>query len=49
MAEVIEGNGGLPKVRITLPAAAGEMYPKRRPPFLLAAGDQEAQASSDPS
>ena len=26
MAEVIEGNGGLPKVRITSPAAVGEMY-----------------------
>jgi glucose-6-phosphate 1-epimerase len=26
MAEVVEGNGGLPKVRITLPAAVGEMY-----------------------
>lgn len=26
MAEVIEGNGGLPKVRITSPAGVGEMY-----------------------
>jgi glucose-6-phosphate 1-epimerase len=26
MAEVIEGNGGLPKVRITSPATVGEMY-----------------------
>jgi len=26
MAEVIEGKGGLPKVRITSPAAVGEMY-----------------------
>jgi glucose-6-phosphate 1-epimerase len=26
IAEIVEGNGGLPKVRITSPAAAGEIY-----------------------
>ena len=26
IAQVVEGNGGLPKVRITSPEAIGEMY-----------------------